>query len=93
MAADLRLTTAMFYSPNGRSMSGNGVTPDVEVDDLDGELNGDEVLAEAVRLAQGRILKDLAKTSGVCRPQNASVSRSCSLEDILDPSHPGTTIL
>jgi carboxyl-terminal processing protease len=90
---DLRLTTARFYSPNGRSMSGSGVTPDVEVDDHDGVLNGDEVLAEAVRLAQGQTLKNMANASGICRPQKSAPSRSTSLEDIMDPNHPGTTVL
>ena len=30
--AALRLTTAKFYSPEGREMSGTGVTPDIKVD-------------------------------------------------------------
>ena len=90
---DLRLTTARFYSPNGRSMSGSGVTPDVEVDDPDGVQHGDEALAEAVRLAEGQTLRDMAKASGLCRPKQSSTSNSTSLEDIVDPKHPGTTVL
>ena len=90
---DLRLTTAMFYSPNGRNMSGSGVIPDIEVYDHDGVLNGDEVLAEAVRVAQGQTLRNMAKASGMCRPQKSSATRSTSLDGIVDPSHPGTTVL
>ena len=67
--------------------------PDVAVDDPDGALNGDEVLAEALRVAQGRTLSDMAIASGNCRPQNPSASRSSSLIDIMDPSHPGTIVL
>ncbi len=93
MRGDLRLTTAMFYSPNGRTISGTGVLPDVEVDDHDGALNGDEVLAEAVRIAQSQTLRDMAKASGTCHPQNPETVKSSSLEDIVDPGHPGTTVL
>jgi len=90
---DLRLTTALFYSPNGRAMSGKGILPDVRVDDPDGALNGDEVLAEALRVAQGRTLSDMAIASGTCRPRNPSATRSSSLIDMMDPSHPGTIVL
>lgn len=90
---DLRLTTARFYSPNGRTMSGNGVIPDTGADDPDGVLNGDDVLTEALRIAQGRTVKDLAIASGNCQPHNHSASRSSSLDDIMDPSHPGMIVL
>ena len=90
---DLRLTTARFYSPNGRTMSGNGVIPDVGVDDPDGILNGDEVLTEAIQIAQGKTVKDLAIASGNCRPQSHSAGRSSSLDDIMDPSYPGMIVL
>jgi carboxyl-terminal processing protease len=89
----LRLTTAMFFSPNGRTMSGTGVIPDVEVEDRDGILNGDKVLAEALRIAQSSTVRDMAKVSGTCRPQNPTASKSSSLKDIVDPAHPGTTVL
>ena len=90
---DLRLTTARFYSPNGRTMSGNGVIPDVGVDDPDGILNGDDVLSEALQIAQGKTVKDLAIASGNCRPQSHSAGRSSSLDDIMDPSYPGMIVL
>lgn len=92
MGGDLRLTTALFYSPNGRKMAGEGVTPDIEVNDRDGLVNGDEVLIEAVRVARSQTLKDMAKASGTCRPQNPSAARSSSLSNIVDPSHIGTTV-
>ncbi|MFO0999284.1 MAG: S41 family peptidase [Planctomycetaceae bacterium] len=75
MGGDLRLTTALFYSPNGRKMAGEGVIPDIEVNDRDGVVNGDEVLIEAVRVARSQTLKDMAKASGTCRPQNPSAAQ------------------
>jgi len=92
IGGDLRLTTALFYSPNGRKMAGVGVTPDVEINDRDGIVNGDEVLIEAVRIAQSQTLKDMARAAGVCKPQNTPVARSSSLNNIVDPSHLGTSL-
>lgn len=93
IGGDLRLTTALFYSPNGRKMAGEGVTPDVEINDRDGVVNGDEVLIEAVRIARSQTLKDMAKASGTCRPNNRpSAARSSSLSNIVDPSHIGSTV-
>jgi len=90
---ELRLTTALFYSPKGHPMSGRGVIPDVEVNDPDGVLNGDKVLAEAERIAAGPIVRDLAKAAGSCQPQNLSPIRSSQLPDISDPTHNWPTIL
>ena len=92
IGGDLRLTTALFYSPNGRKMAGEGVTPDVEINDRDGVANGDEVLIEAIRIARSQTLKDMAKASGTCKPRNPSAARSSSLSNIADPSHVGTTV-
>ena len=92
IGGDLRLTTALFYSPNGRKMAGEGVTPDVEINDRDGVANGDEVLIEAIRIARSQTLKDMAKASGTCKPKNPSAARSSSLSNIVDPSHIGTTV-
>lgn len=51
-AAGLRLTTAKFYSPEGREMSGEGVTPDVKVHTLIGsDSDDDTALAKALRLS------------------------------------------
>ena len=92
VGGDLRLTTAMFYSPTGRKMAGEGVTPDVLVNDRDGVANGDEVLVEAVRIARSKTLIDMAKASGTCRPQNPSAARSSSLEGIADPNVHATSV-
>lgn len=93
MAGDLRLTTAEFYSPLGRRMAGEGVTPDIEVEDQDGVLNGDDVLAEALQIARSPMLKDMANAAGACRSAKPPAVRSSSLDDIKDPKHPGMTIL
>ena len=92
IGGDLRLTTALFYSPNGRKMAGEGVTPDVEINDRDGVANGDEVLTEAIRIARSQTLKDMAKASGTCKSRNPSAARSSSLISIVDPGHFGTTV-
>lgn len=84
ITGDLRLTTALFYSPNGRKMAGEGVTPDIEILDRDGVANGDEVLIEAVRVAQSTQLKDMAQASAKGRPSSRSGARSSSLENIRD---------
>ena len=47
----LKLTTARYFTPSGRSIQSVGIHPDIEIPDEDGE---DLVLAEAVRqLARG----------------------------------------
>lgn len=92
ISGDLRLTTALFYSPSGRKMAGEGVIPDVEINDRDGVANGDEILIEAVRIARSQTLKDMASTAGKCRTNSPSVNRSSSLSNIVDPSHIGTTV-
>ncbi len=85
IAGNLRLTTASFYSPNGRPMTGEGVTPDVERTDADGVENGDEVLEEAVEIARSPRLKEMAQAAGKCRTGAISRTRSSSLDQIIDP--------
>lgn len=92
IGGDLRLTTALFYSPKGRKMAGEGVTPDVEVNDKDGVVNGDEVLTEALRVARSRILADMAAASGKCKASTPTAGRSSSLSHIMDPGHSAITI-
>lgn len=92
VSGDLRLTTALFYSPNGRKMAGEGVTPDVEVVDRDGVANGDEVLIEATRIARSRTLADMARASGTCRSRSTTTPRSSSLNSISDPGSAATTV-
>jgi len=84
---DLRITTALFYSPNGRKMAGEGVVPDVEVNDRDGMENGDDVLREALRIATSDSLKQLARASARCRSSVPAAARSTSLENLSDPTH------
>jgi carboxyl-terminal processing protease len=83
-SANLRLTTALFYSPNGRKMAGEGVTPDVTINDADGVANGDEVLIEAVRIARSQQVRDLAKAAGSCRNRSTPAARSSSRMNIRD---------
>ncbi len=73
VSGNLRLTTARFYSPNGRPMSRAGVIPDVRIVDEDGPANGDRVLEEAVRIAQTRQLSDMAAGAAKCRINNTAV--------------------
>jgi len=90
---DLRLTTAEFYSPAGFRMAGFGVTPDIEVQTGDGSDEHDSVLAEAARIAQGSEVQELARAAGSCRTEDDSARNDVSLDGIIDPGHPGTTIL
>lgn len=90
---NLRLTTARFYSPNGRPMSGQGVTPDVPVTDADGPANGDRVLAEAIRIAQSQRLKDIADAASKCRSDNNYQPQRNSLKgNIYDSVSPRTVL-
>lgn len=71
----LRLTTAKFYSPNGRTMAGAGVTPDVTVDGFTLESrsmqSGDMDIAAALRIAPRPELAEMAQKSA--QPGNNSV--------------------
>ena len=59
--AGLRLTTAKFYSPDGREMAGAGVTPDMEVDPTIGDdAENDAAIAAALKLTADPRLKDMA---------------------------------
>ena len=78
VSGNLRLTTARFYSPNGRPMSGNGVNPDVDVDTDDGSER--QILAEAVRIARHPRLLEMAQASRSCRPRSPQIGRSGSLD-------------
>jgi carboxyl-terminal processing protease len=68
---DLRLTTALFFSPNGRRMAGEGVTPDLTVTDDDGAAGGDKVLEEARRLVETDRVFELARTAVYSRRNSA----------------------
>lgn len=65
VAAGLRLTTAKFYSPNGREMAEKGVEPDVLVSETTSRnfnFQDDAVLQRAIAVAGSRQLKDIAAT-------------------------------
>lgn len=86
---NLRLTTARFYSPSGRPMSGQGVTPDVRIADADGPANGDRVLNDAIRIAQSQQLKDLAQAAARCKPTaNQPLQRNSFRKDNYDGGLP-----
>ena len=93
ISGDLRLTTALFYSPQGHAMAGRGVVPDIEVIDRDGPLNGDEVLQEAIRAAESESLLEMARAAGICSPRDSPGIQSSMLEQIIDPAHPDLTVL
>jgi len=65
VAGNLKLTTAKFYSPNGREMAGSGVEPDVKVDETSEEvvsLANDADVRAAVTIARGERLQNLASS-------------------------------
>lgn len=84
ISGNLRLTTARFYSPSGRAMSGAGVTPDVPVEDADGVANGDRVLREAVVIAQSQRLRDIAQAAKQCQPSTSQPLRNSFKKDLYD---------
>ncbi|MCH2200666.1 MAG: S41 family peptidase [Fuerstiella sp.] len=88
---NLRLTTARFYAPSGRAMSGSGVTPDVRIADEDGVANGDRAMDEAVRIAQSRQLKEMAAASGRCGTKNVPLRNSFK-SDMFDAIQPKTVL-
>ncbi len=60
--AGLRLTTAKFYSPDGREMSGAGVTPDVKVIATVGsDATDDAAIAKALRLSTDPKVMEMAR--------------------------------
>lgn len=48
----LRLTTAKFYSPEGREMAGVGVNPDITIKSVDRTVDRDPALQTAIKAAQ-----------------------------------------
>ena len=67
-SGELKLTTAKFYSPSGREMSGHGVQPDVPVASAPGAIETDEMndtdLLAALRVMQGGRPAQLAQEAG-----------------------------
>ncbi|HCS53652.1 S41 family peptidase [Rubinisphaera sp.] len=50
VSGNLKLTTAKFYSPNGREMAGSGVTPDVVIEKNDRITSTDNDIAKALEM-------------------------------------------
>lgn len=62
VSSALRLTTAKFYSPDGREMAGAGVTPDVLVTTMASDREGqDSTLEAALKVSQDPRLIDMAE--------------------------------
>jgi carboxyl-terminal processing protease len=62
VSGNLRLTTALFYSPRGRAMAGSGVEPDIRAASTTDAKN-DEALNTAVRTAASRQVHELASSA------------------------------
>lgn len=76
VASALRLTTAKFYSPNGREMAGTGVTPDVLVNTMNSDRAGnDSGLQAALRAATDPRVIDMATKSAKLDGQSVKVIR------------------
>src|SRR5690606_26024419 len=65
ITGNLKITTAMFYSPTGRAMADTGVTPDIHVrksidDQTVVPLHSDTDVQEAVRAATSDEVRQLA---------------------------------
>jgi carboxyl-terminal processing protease len=68
VGGDFKLTTAKFYSPNGREMAGTGVLPDVQVPahnaGLEFPLDQDADIITAIRIAADGRPAELASRAG-----------------------------
>jgi carboxyl-terminal processing protease len=72
VSGDLKLTTAKFYSPNGRDMAGAGVTPDVNVPannaTFSGALSQDPDVAAGLQSIRNGTAARLAASAGQRTP-------------------------
>lgn len=69
VGGNLKLTTAKFYSPNGRVMAGAGVEPDVPVElpsDSESSISVDVDIDAAIAVAKTNRLKDMATAKARC---------------------------
>jgi carboxyl-terminal processing protease len=66
VSASLRITTAKFYSPEGRPMAGAGVTPDIAVAAEGMAPGAGQALKVAARAAVGQAVRELARHGGAC---------------------------
>ena len=61
----LRLTTALYYTPSGRSIQGNGIAPDIVV-----TLPKDEQVANALVTYEGDLFGALKNTGSLNQGEN-----------------------
>jgi len=66
VSASLRITTAKFYSPDGRPMAGAGVTPDIVVPVTEAGHGSESELRAAARAAVGQAVRNLAQHGREC---------------------------
>jgi carboxyl-terminal processing protease len=70
VSGNLKLTTASFYSPNGRSMAESGVTPDIPVEKPATASGGrDADIEAALSVAKNPRLKQIAHALAVHNPR------------------------
>ena len=71
VGGDLKLTTAKFYSPDGREMAGSGVTPDVFVRATGkvypADPTADSDIVAAMRVVRSGSAAELASNAGTCK--------------------------
>ena len=75
VSGNLKLTTAKFFSPQGREMAGQGVTPNVNVNtsqysNASINLINNAFLMQAVQVARSRQLQDLALAAARCNARS-----------------------
>ncbi|HEV2212074.1 MAG TPA: S41 family peptidase, partial [Gammaproteobacteria bacterium] len=63
----IKLTTALYYTPSGRSIQAQGIVPDVEVDPLQ-LADGDADQDQGASLKEANLSGHLANTSGAPAP-------------------------
>jgi carboxyl-terminal processing protease len=90
--AGLRLTTARYYTPSGRSIQEKGITPDVEVaftpyDPKDEEKKGDTDLIREVDLKHHFKFKDTPQKKAVSNSEKLSPETIKHNNDIKDRLH------
>jgi carboxyl-terminal processing protease len=57
------LTTALYYTPNGRSIQATGITPDISIDDVKIDKNGNDKDIPSIR--ESNLIGHLANGNGI----------------------------
>jgi carboxyl-terminal processing protease len=76
----LRLTTALYYTPSGRSIQGEGISPDVVV-----EAPKDEQIASAVRLREGTLNGAISNPAPLERASAAKTAKPVTGKAVYSP--------